>query len=52
MLVWFNKSFVLRDLLDDNREMYNFGRTSGFTLQIMTDCRVLSNSVISILILN
>jgi len=49
MLVWFDKSFVLRDLFDDNREMYNFGSISRFTSQNMTGCRALSNSMLSLL---
>jgi len=52
MLLCFYKSFVLRDLFDDNREMYNFGSISRFTLQNMTGCSALSNLMVSVLMLN
>jgi len=52
MLVWFDKRFFLRDLSDDNRDMYNFASISRFTLQNMAGCRVLGNLMVSIFILN
>jgi len=52
MLLWFEKSFVLRDMFDENREIYNFGSISRFILQNITGCSALSNSMVSVLMLN